>query len=58
MKEEKYSGFKVTFPMSDRIMVSIYMKKEYYEKWKYQRDASIKGVEVEIAELPISYFIG
>lgn len=53
----KIVGYRVMFMMG-KFRMYIYMKREYYEVWKYARDARIKEVIVEEVELEETRFLG
>lgn len=53
----KIVGYRVMFAMGN-FQMFIYMKREYYEVWKYARDASIQEFLVEEVEMEASRFLG
>lgn len=56
MSRGKFEGYKVSFKMGS-YNTYVYMKPEYYEKWKFERDSRIKDVLVEEVEIRLSYFL-
>lgn len=58
MSDDKFVGYKVMFDVGDRFKVKAYMTKDYYNVWRFMRDAAITDVWVEEVELELSYFLG
>ncbi|MBB6677277.1 hypothetical protein [Cohnella lubricantis] len=54
---KKIIGYRVMFSMG-QFQMYVYMKREYYEIWKYTKDKQIRDVTIEEVEMEAARFLG